>query len=863
MTTVEATWAQDTYDLHVLRDQSTRRLDEILFLMQDPPRSPPQDPHVLASETPRPGDVVSVEFLPLFNHPPPLLGLIFAHGVVVDVENGRVGAAATPPATAVANFIINAVVTVTDPAGGPDKELPPAKLRVHVHRSVADMWITPDPFGIRRGADGQRLSVLARFDDDTVGDLTDNHGVTWTPTPTGAAVQVDPGTGALSAGPPTAGSGPVSVRATLPPELGSLTASADVHVLDGWGSQPVDVRAATLIRGPGSAAMTRVPNVLILGDGFQATEQVLFENVADELVRLLNTSSATFPYKLLGGGINYWRAFVPSPKPGMTVLNELDLTPVATPGGPPATEGLEVPLPQAPVAASTEPFSLAELVHEVGLPIPIDRTVPDLAAIRSRWITLFPVNTARFGKTPVDAEQLFRDWRDLSDRRLADERDTAFGLASGQRPAVDRPIPSRALTYNPRRTTRAHLDQFLATLTHGRGGSPIGATWVSGTTPPGKDSSLVVVLCAGGRHAGGRTPNENDLTRTDLIASALVATGATPLDPVPASFRLTPRRIPVPLGRGGKPKVVAEAQSTAAHELAHGLGLGDEYGGFNNPLAEPKLKEIRSYLNIQLREELLIGGLLVADNVRWRWPRLLRAGKLVAAPELDGTGPGNFRLSLAPGHARSFKAGDRVRLRGPLPSRSISGELEVLPTLGAVDKVRVHDPLLVQVLLFLPGSVLCVPRAAPPSAAGDDFAELMAQKVRVHITATHGPLNAPKLTPQRPCVGERDPFSTQRANNLPAGLPARQPPFRRWIVGLFEGGGEQNCTVLHPTGSCTMRSNAVPSTDPLTGAVTTNPGVIYRFCNVCQYILVDRVDASRHKELEELVVRKKLYPQPR
>jgi hypothetical protein len=91
------------------------------------------------------------------------------------------------------NFIIDALVTVTRPGG--KTTFPPAKIRVHVHGLVTDVWLAPRLLSIREGADGQSFSVLASFDDGTVGDLTTQPGIIWTGG--NAAVSVDRTTGRL------------------------------------------------------------------------------------------------------------------------------------------------------------------------------------------------------------------------------------------------------------------------------------------------------------------------------------------------------------------------------------------------------------------------------------------------------------------------------------------------------------------------------------------------------------------------------------------------------------------------------------------------------------------------------------------
>src|SRR5215510_8637278 len=91
------------------------------------------------------------------------------HGVQVDA-NGVVNAI-TPPDPAfpkVRNFLLTA--TFTQAVGAPNFEV---EIRIHVHDSVKDIWLTPPTLTIHKDANECRFTVLARFNDDSVGDITD------------------------------------------------------------------------------------------------------------------------------------------------------------------------------------------------------------------------------------------------------------------------------------------------------------------------------------------------------------------------------------------------------------------------------------------------------------------------------------------------------------------------------------------------------------------------------------------------------------------------------------------------------------------------------------------------------------------
>jgi hypothetical protein len=816
----------------------SRPLDLILHLDQH------DGTHPTAADQPRPDDVVDVEFRPRLRAPPPTAGVVTAHGVRVNTRTGTVTALDPPPARAVANFLIEARVTVQDP-GGVRSLLPSIFIRVHVHGAIEDAWLTPSPLSIHEGAARQRFAVLGQFDDQTIGSLTEHlgslpeHRITWVSgDPSG--VVVGPDNGQLG-GTVQLGGLLVPIVATLPPDLGGRTATGDVRVLDSWGGQPASLRAAHLIPGgPGSAARNEVANVLFIAEGFVAGERTVFEQVVTELVRQLRTSVATQPFNLLRDSINYWWVFLPAPSPpgGVSTLMELDL--ISRSSG---LTGLEVDPPTQP--RPTGDYTLQELVFEVGLPLPADANA-SFAAKRTAWGELFPVTVGRI------TENVFLDWRRLHDRRLANEVDSALGLCVGGRPSVELQDEGNAVGFHHLRTTRAHLDQFLATLTDGVGGTVIGHLWDARPPDPGKDRDFVVALCGGAIDAGSRTPADEEV-HTDLIAAGLVSTSVVPLTAVPGSRQVNIRPHAVLRTAAGGVRIVREALATIAHETAHSMPLGDEYAVASKLTLTPdQVDFVRLMPNLQDELDLLAPatGLIMGDLVKWRWPRLVAAGRVT--DPLIPQGGGLFSVVLARGHGRSFFSGDTVHLRKPLPGGSgraaLSGPLELVVQIDDTSFVEDTSGTL-NPADFPAGSVLCVPAPARPSAvaAGDTHAELLDQVIRAHLNDHHTPLNRRPASSPRPCA--LDERRTQPPRSLPAGLPKGRPRLRSGIIGLYDGGGEFGCGVFHPTGRCLMRT-----------AEPTKNGSIDAFCHVCQYAIVDRFDASRHDALGKLINQQDAQP---
>jgi len=55
------------------------------------------------------------------------------------------------------------------------------------------------------------------------------------------------------------------------------------------------------------------------------------------------------------------------------------------------------------------------------------------------------------------------------------------------------------------------------------------------------------------------------------------------------------------------------------------------------------------------------------------------------------------------------------------------------------------------------------------------------------------------------------------------------------IIGIYEGGFYHDCGAYRPAGRCKMRANNEKT---------------FPFCHVCRYLMVDRVDPTRHARLD-------------
>jgi hypothetical protein len=282
-----------------------------------------------------------------------------------------------------------------------------------------------------------------------------------------------------------------------------------------------------------------------------------------------------------------------------------------------------------------------------------------------------------------------------------------------------------------------------------------------------------------------------------------------------------------------------------AHESAHSLGLGDEYGGAGT-LTPARLPDIARFLNLQDAASASLPvpqvGLDPA-RLKWNWPRITKAGVLTALPQLVGA---NWRITLKAGHGAKFVIGDIVRLRTRPLTPGIVPSIELTVTAKAGDTLTVHPSIpFFFPISFVAGSIVYVQRETPPvpPAAHGNPLELISPTVLAYMATSKIPLNIAPIAPGAH-VCSPDGNNVQRALNKPPTLPVGKPKWSAWLVGAYEGGLDFGCGVLHPTGACMMRQLLLDPTAAVSAFKVVE--VAYRFCPVCRYILVDRIDPSQH-----------------
>jgi hypothetical protein len=301
------------------------------------------------------------------------------------------------------------------------------------------------------------------------------------------------------------------------------------------------------------------------------------------------------------------------------------------------------------------------------------------------------------------------------------------------------------------------------------------------------------------------------------------------------SFEIVPFNVPnqVPIG----------AFATIAHELCHSFGLDDEYARPGN-IAIPAGMRVESVYNLQLHQAVLDAGQISGELVKWRWPRMRKAGVIENLSAAGNT----VTVGLRAGHGAQFQVNEEVRLR----QRDILNTALVnLSSPGLKVSSKTGDTLVLQALsafsaaAFGKDSLLFLPVKAPAEEKNnpthDVDAEVLSPLIRHHINQSHRPQTA------FPCAQE-DRRDQQDPVNLPANLT--RPGNRRHVIALFSGGKEFSCGVYHPSGECIMRREFRAIYERVDGLTRFKNREIFQFCHVCRYCLVDRIDPRLHEKID-------------
>jgi hypothetical protein len=811
------------YDIHVLRGgQASKALDSTIDV----------DPQLLAQ--------FPLAFIPHFKGAPNSSAL----GVQVNPATGAVTAKAHPaaPNPKFPNF--NFLMTVRQNSG--QGNIVETLIRIHIHDTVKKFWLTPPTLTIHTHSDECRFTVLAQFDDDVVGDITD-----WTKITIKSAdnnivdVLADGILSAQPGRPDTDMDVPITATLDLPTNLTAAgfnkTVKAKAVTRMNWTSLARDHSPMEFVDGPvrpdpeeptGShpdsvkAVVSARTNVLFISEGFPQSQQTDFKQAVETLVKTGLRNPVLEPFTLLKDSINYWSLFLPSQEDpinhlgGVSLLGDIEIKGTS----PNQTAAEVVPRPEEPLPSS-QSWSVANMIHQIGLPAPRDpvRSIPD-------WIKHW--NKIYDTVTPLTESLIkpnFADWELLRQRSTLNERDSLFGFAKGVRARVSELTGGDALLRPaPRRTSEASIEKFIEQLSFGSGfpgGSPfnIGAVWSRTAT----DQGLVCFVCLSDVRAGeARTVFFAATTGADRVAR--LTTGTDGLDiKTPA------------LSDPTSAHASDMFASLVAHEFGHGLGLGDEYGPGDGTLFTLGSSAIPIFPNLQTKFAITsTTGSTTSydpDKIKWLFPRTIKVGRIDQAPVSQGGG--KFQMKMEPGHAKPFAKGDLVLMRRPpLRGSDPFAEMQFVvgkpPSGDVVDVTQKSGPAL-NANLFDPSFLHVLICASLPSSPGVEL-KLIAERILKHIRTSSGPLTGAA------CTAVNNGALVMTPTNLPTSPKLKfkkNPATMADVIGIYEGGGHFDCGVFRPAGRCKMR---------------TAEDRLMPFCHVCRYLIVDRIDPMKFADLDKM-----------
>lgn len=832
-------------DIHLIRGQKSERLDRRVVFGVVPEGTKRGDEYIPANQD------VSLEFKPMFKGTRNG-NLLEGHGLKVNVKTGQIEVAKTAPATVKSNFIIEAVAKNL-PDGPTFTEI----IRVHIHPSAVRIWLTPARLVVRPEettrpeTTSSRFTVRAEFSDGVVGDITREHGVTWSPS---SNVTDGSFAGSLII---TSGNKPgddITIRAKAPATWGNLSAKATMHIEKSWSAE-INPPKAEIIPGggwPGIQRPENVPNILFLGDGFTKDDKSSFENITNSFVQHLKSSHFTSPYNHLATSMNFWRTFIPASATGISVQSEIFTFTVDG-----QVFAKTLPVVRKPNDASL--WTIENLLYVAGLPMPGDSAKSE-QNLRDEWKQLVDPQIlhqdaqsewTRIVTPSVAAEaELYNDliaqWKAMGSRSFIDEIDSFPGMTYGDPPAAERAGDNFSLGV---RNSFSLADAFFPFLvaadsTKLDNDKPLGLLW-SKTDPNFKfdNTSLVVYLSA---VPGGRA--------NSMIAMSLGSGNISlPVIAIPGrnSFKLGAFDLPQ--------EAPPESCRTLAHELAHNFGLGDEYTEFNRrfdlqdePLGSANLQTEKNAQNPV--------GKFSGDEIKWNWHRISKAA-VILPNKTDATKPpitessGLFEIPLRLGHGLQFVKNDKVLLRvrkwnEPIQKKPDSLSLAQLLEIVEIKKFEfgVTDPpprdrivvrpvnagavTLAQLERFKEGSIVYLPTPAPESVrhpVNYPFAEMVPLNIKQAITVQNRPLT------EVPCTDVTGAFmQLPDLTNIEVNL--RGKFFTPFIVGLYEGGGKDTCGIMRPAGKCMMRAHYEEHAF---------------FCPVCRYVIVDFVNPFVHFQIDQ------------
>jgi len=766
---------------------------------------------------------------------------------------------------------------------------PEIPMRIVIHRAFDRIWLAPNDTS-HPGADGltvrvsavvpgtgqrtsTRFSVMAKFTDGEIADLNN-----WCPSAslqpqrgrpadqrfvrhlqpdgaleadpalwwslTGTSMTIDPASGFLAC---TSATATVTVKAEIKPIGSGPTASAAARGAPAW-STPLKVEPINRTSFPN---MADGQNFLILPDGFDATQEQEFRQLAAQIVRRLDNESLTSPYQHLKHKFNYFLAWVPSPVSTISVLNEVQKS---------TSSEYDVFQPVPPRPPRTDRCLINERNTAFHCAFGFRPSILRRADLVPR------LNPLRL--EPDDFEDFLK--------ALTDANGNSVGATWAQG-GKDETLVCILCRYfhqggaNNDRGNGKYLTVPLGRVQKHRletnpAGNGFDVKVQQGLGPPKEEERIELLtfltMAHEFAHSFGLEDEYGDLPgpvpaalHLDMDSAANVQRRETLLD---ALGKLDATKIKWKWGRIAKAGILTAnpVPSGARFVCTLKAAVSSWAVADSVRLRAPPLSDPQRVTNVDVSGDSIM--LVPATGSEALVPETYPAGSflisgalvggaLIALPQSAPPDAGRFLCLLQAGQATSFKSGQIVRVRTrdivmPPSPRSLSDpmtvtrvqvlpnndvEVEVEPLPGSAPPVPV---------MFPARSTLIAVRSAPATATSPSIdLPLVEPRVAARIGSTKNPLNAaPNAAIGRPCSGGLPGNNPTPARNFQANQKPKHPTNFSLIVGLYETADQFLCGAFRPAGTCMMRN--VEDKQP--------------FCPVCRYAIVDLVDPAMHSEID-------------
>jgi hypothetical protein len=648
-----------------------------------------------------------------------------------------------------------------------------------------------------------------------------------------------------------------AITARVPTTWGGQQATGIIEITQPWDDS--NVPAIEWIDGnpqiwDGTVPPEDAPNVLFVSCGFANDEANAFRQTTDILVDKLKTQQQLQPFGYLSRSINYWRMFIPNQAFGVSVRNEVYSF---------VRDGqwYALPLPTAERPPASGRWELKHLLYMAGLPTRADLklvgdrvtnqplasvdVLSDRSLSQLDFTRLVQKWNATMAPTPAInvTESTVKDWLNYAARTFIDEVNTYPGTAIGLPPQVAKE-DTGIIEAHPLRGSLSDFSYEILSRAVGvpRGNTPpltlrdpamsnLGSLWRDPeplTRYAFDNGDLVVALNNspyGRAEAGGNI-------RVRLYLQWASQDGPMYGIPVvPNAMRDALRLAPLPPTRILRP----DTWRVFAHELGHGLGLGDEYVEHAETFTGPE-SDFNSYGNLCGTASFTnANGEIRIPDIKWNWDRIRFASVIVRIFRI-GTSR-RFEIHVKPQPVPWFLPNDVVLFRrrerrsviNRAPTTSLPYIVEDVSNNGEIIIVAPREPT-GDISGMTAGSIIYkpVPHASPNlrqrlvSPAAERIMQIAIKGTMTGVACSTTREQKRGGDTQVPV--EDDPVGHVPSKNLPG------------LVGAYFGGAQFACGVVHPTGQCMMRDSHSDTS---------------LFCPVCRYVLVEQVNPELHHLIDQ------------